>query len=85
MSSLHEIEAAVRRLSPEDVTAFGSWFDTFRASMLTAQAAGDLTTRLKAATRVQRRALAVRAAEESADHYRQQPDEVLPDIVDEPT
>ena len=85
MSDLHKIEAAVRRLSPEDISAFGSWFDRFRASVATAQAAGELTARLTAATRAERRTLAVRAADESADHYRQHPDEILPDILDEPS
>jgi len=85
MSDLHEIEAAVRRLSPEDVSAFGSWFDRFRASVAVAQAPGELTVHLKAATRAERRALAARAADESADHYRHQPDELLPDILDEPS
>jgi alpha-D-ribose 1-methylphosphonate 5-triphosphate synthase subunit PhnI len=85
MSDLHEIEAAVRRLSADDVAAFGSWFDRFRASIATAQATGDLIARLKMATRAERRALAVRAAEESAEHYRHQPEEVLPDILDEPS
>jgi hypothetical protein len=85
MSDLHEIEAAVRRLSPEDISAFGSWFDRFRASVATAQAPGDLAVHLKAATRAERRALAGRAADESAGYYRHQPEEVLPDILDGPS
>jgi hypothetical protein len=29
MSTLHEIERAVRQLSPEELTAFRAWFATF--------------------------------------------------------
>jgi hypothetical protein len=80
MSDLNEIEAAVRRLSPADVSAFGSWFDRFRASIADAEGAGGLAARLKNATRVERRAMAVHAADKSAEHYHRRLEDLLPDV-----
>lgn len=83
MSSLREIEAAVRKLSPREIGAFSTWFNRFRARVATSRTGAELTTRLKETTRAERRALAVRAAEESAEYYRRRPGEILADIVDE--
>ena len=42
MSSVHEIEAAVRKLSPHDLLAFRDWFSKFDAAAWDAQFEKDV-------------------------------------------
>jgi hypothetical protein len=43
MSTIHEIEQAVRGLSPEDLAAFRTWFAEFDADMWDRQLEADIS------------------------------------------
>jgi hypothetical protein len=85
MSSVAEIESAVLKLPPKDLAIFAAWFESQRAALASAGAGdGSLRTRLQCLTREERRVLAAQAAEASARHCAQHPEDVIPDLVDEP-
>lgn len=44
MSTIHEIERAVRELSPDDLAAFRHWFDEFDAERWDRQFEADAAT-----------------------------------------
>ncbi len=84
MSSIAEIESAVLKLPPKDLAAFVTWFESHRTALTSNQDGGLLRARLQRLTREERRRLATQAAESSARHYARHPEELLPDLVDEP-